>query len=894
MFSDPSAVPALVGGLIALAALAALGAVPLAFGRHPRNETRRGVALLLGALGLAGASHAIAPIGPVAVAAAEVLAAVLACCGVVVLVRSAPPPSDVRHVPDTPNTPDVAEALNIANISNIPDTPDVPDAPPLLDVALAACGDGVVIATTDAADGLQIVYSNPAFEHLTGYTNEEAVGLSPSVLVDEVDSLTVVREALRGTEPVRVEVPGRRKDGTRVWAEWQVVPVTGADGRHTHSVAVLRDTTERRRAEHALRASEARFRALFEQAADGIFVLDAHGRIVDANRQACQTLGYDRAELLDRRLADLGEPSGASGQPLWETTTAESTFCRKDGGTIVAEIRCTTTESGGRRFTLAMVRDVTRRRRAEQALREREELLRNIIATIPCGVFWKDRDSVYLGCNEQVARDHGLASADQVVGCSDYEISCAPEEASFYRDCDREVMESGRPMVNVETAHTRRDGTRATLLMSKVPLRDGRGRVVGVLVVGVLGVYTDITERKRLEEQFRQAQKMEAVGRLAGGVAHDFNNLLTVIRGNADLLDPAALGAGEGALLDDLILAADRATALVRQLLMFSRRQPVRVEVLDLNGVITSLSALLRRLLGERVVLEPALATEGVVVRADRSHLEQVVMNLAVNARDAMPNGGTLTVRTEAVERATAKGSARFVRLTITDTGTGMTDEVKARIFEPFFTTKGQDQGTGLGLATVFGIVQQSGGHIDVDSAPGAGTTFRVDLPRWAGSASGSVMTPAPRAVPDRFAGRPVSVLLVEDQDAVRKFARLALLGQGHEVADAESGEAALELVSAGTRFDVLVTDVSMPGIDGHELAARIRASRPEVAVVLMSGYAPDADRIERLERAVFLQKPFPPADLLAALNRALRLVRRDRTLLPEHPLTETPVNQVG
>jgi two-component system cell cycle sensor histidine kinase/response regulator CckA len=870
MFSDSPTVPALAGGLIALAAL---GAVLLGFGRHPRASSGAAV-LFLGALGLAGASHALAPVGSMAVTASEVLAAVLAWCGVAVLWRSAPVPPDV---------PALLEALEEPDVSN------VSDAPSLIDVALAACGDGVVIATTDAANGLQIVYSNPAFEHLTGYTNEEAVGLSPSVLVDEVDSLTVVREALRGTQPVRVEVPGRRKDGTRVWAEWQVVPVTGAGGRHTHSIAVLRDTTERRRAEHALRASEARFRALFEQAADGIFVLDASGRIVDANRQACQTLGYDRAELIDRRLADLGEPSGTAGQPLWETTTAESTFGRKDGGTVVAEIRCATSETGGRRFTLAMVRDVTRRRRAEQALREREELLRNVIAHIPCGVFWKDRDSVYQGCNEQVARDHGLASAQQVVGRSDFEISCAPEEAAFYRDSDREVMESGRPIVNTEALHTRLDGTRATLLTSKVPLRDARGRVVGVL-----GVYTDITERKRLEEQFRQAQKMEAVGRLAGGVAHDFNNLLTVIRGNAELLGPAVGDPAAVTLLDDLVLAADRATALVRQLLMFSRRQPVRVEVLDVNGVVAALSPLLRRLLGERVALETALAGEPVVVRADRSHLEQVVMNLAVNARDAMPSGGTLTVHTEAVERASAKGSGRFARLTITDTGTGMTDEVRARIFEPFFTTKGQDQGTGLGLATVFGIVQQSGGHIEVETAPGAGTTFRVDLPRWDGAGSGSIVTPAPRAVPDRLVGRPVSVLLVEDQDAVRKFARLALQGQGHAVCEAESGEAALELVGAGIRFDVLVTDVSMPGIDGHELAARIRAGRPDAAIVLMSGYAPDSDRTERIERSVFLQKPFPPADLLSALNRALRLARRDRALAPEHPLTETPVNQLG
>ena len=229
-----------------------------------------------------------------------------------------------------------------------------------------------------------------------------------------------------------------------------------------------------------------------------------------------------------------------------------------------------------------MVRDVTRRRGAEQALREREELLRNIIAHIPCGVFWKDRDSVYLGCNEQVARDHGLAAPIRSWSArTDYDLASDPTEADVYRDCDRAVMETGQPILNLEETQTRPDGTRATLLTSKVPLRDARGRVVGVL-----GVYTDITDRKRLEEQLRQAQKMEAVGRLAGGIAHDFNNLLTVIRGNAELLRSSCEGSRLRRLLDDIILASDRATALVRQLLMFSRRQPTRIEVLDLSEVV--------------------------------------------------------------------------------------------------------------------------------------------------------------------------------------------------------------------------------------------------------------------------------------------------------------------
>jgi two-component system cell cycle sensor histidine kinase/response regulator CckA len=838
--SPLATIPAVAGGLLALAALTGLALA---------RDRRRNVPLVwfVGAFGAAGLAHALAPFGAPGSAVLAGLGAVLAWCGVGVLWRAAKPSAPAPDVP-------------------------APDAtPPLLEVALAACGDGVVIATT-GTDGVQIVYSNPAFEHLTGYTTEEAVGLSPSVLVDELHSLTAVREALRGQEPVRIEVPGRRKDGTRVWAEWHVVPVTDGAGRHTHSVAVLRDTTARRRAEHALRESEARFRGLFEQAADGIFVLDNAERIVDANEQACQMLKYSRDELTALTLADLQAPTGSSGLPLTDTRTAESSFRRKDGGTVAVEIRYAVSERAGRRFTLAIVRDVTRRRRAEQAVREREELLRNIIAHIPCGVFWKDRDSVYLGCNERVARDHGFDSPDQVLGRTDYDISRSAEEATFYRNCDREVLESGHPIADIEELHTRRDGSRATLLASKVPLRDARGRVMGVL-----GVYTDITERKRLEEQLRHAQKMEAVGRLAGGIAHDFNNLLTVIRGNADLLRSSPDGAGT--LLDDLELAADRATALVRQLLFFSRRQPVQVEVLDLNEVVSALRPLLGRLVGEQVGLETALADAPVMVRADRSHLEQVIMNLAVNARDAMPHGGTLTVRTEPVERTKPGGSGRFARLTVTDTGTGMTDEVKARIFEPFFTTKGPDKGTGLGLATVFGIVERSGGHIDVESAPGAGSEFRVDVPWCHAPAPESSRTPAPRAGSARIVDGSVSVLLVEDQDAVRKFAALALRSQGHTVTEAETGEVALELARAGTPFDVLLTDISMPGIDGHELAVRIRAQRPDTAIVLMSGYAPDVDRNGQLERSVFLQKPFPPAELLAALNKALWLVREESAL---------------
>jgi two-component system cell cycle sensor histidine kinase/response regulator CckA len=757
----------------------------------------------------------------------------------------------------------------------------------LLAAAVTASGDGVMIAEAgrDAEGRLRIVYGNPAFERMTGYSCDEAVGLSPSVLADEAEpeSLEAIRRALRGTELVRVEVPGRRKDGSRVWTEWQVVPVADEVGRFTHSVAVLRDTTDRRIAEQAVRESEARFRGLFEQAADAIFLLDSNGRIVDANRRACHCLGYTREELTRLRVTDLDAGSRFVDLGPGETFTAENWYRRKDGTEFPVEVRFALLETGGRRLKLALVRDVTRRRTAEQALREREELLRNIIAHIPCAVFWKDRDSVYLGCNDQVARDHGLTSPDQVVGRNDYDICIAEADATFYRECDRQVMESGEPILNLEETQTRSSGTQATLLTSKVPLRDASGEVVGVL-----GVYQDISDRKRLEEQLRHAQKMDAVGRLAGGIAHDFNNLLTIIRGNADLLRSPSPGANPADLVDDLRFAADRAAALVRQLLMFSRRQPARPEVVDLNAVVAGMAGLLSRLLGERIAVETHLAPGPVTARADHSHLEQVVMNLAVNARDAMPEGGVLRLGTEVVESGEPdEPLGRVVRLTVSDTGVGMSEQVKAQIFEPFFTTKGPDKGTGLGLATVFGIVQQAGGRIGVESAPGAGTTFRLSFPWCDGSPNHLAITPPPAAIPERSPTRGASVLLVEDEEAVRKLARITLEGRGYAVTDAPDGETALGLLTPDRRLDVLVTDMTMPGIDGRELAGLVQARRPGLGVVFVSGYVPDAGRLEGVPGAVFLPKPFTPSDLLRAVCRALprTALGNDATLHDYQPL---------
>ena len=420
----------------------------------------------------------------------------------------------------------------------------------------------------------------------------------------------------------------------------------------------------------------------------------------------------------------------------------------------------------------------------------------------------------------------------------------------------RQALRGSEP-VRLELPARRKDGAVVWAEWQVVPVAaDGAGSCTHWVAV-----LRDTTERRRLEEQLREGQKLEALGRLAGGVAHDFNNLLTVIKGNADLMKeglPDGLTADE--LVDDIRGAADRAAGLVRQLLTFGRRQPVRPEVVDLNEVVKETVGMLRRVLGSKVQVAADLSPRAALVRADRTQLVQVVMNLAVNARDAMPRGGTLTVATRA---------GRRVRLEVADTGTGMPPEVRAKIFEPFFTTKGPGKGTGLGLATVYGIVKQSGGEIAVDSTPGVGTTFRVDLPACDDAAGPPASHPG-RSTPGLRLGAGRAVLLAEDEAPVRRLARSALEAAGYAVTDAADGAEALELLAAGAGADLLVTDLAMPRVGGRELAERVRADRPGVGVVFVSGYVPDGEQFEGVPGAVFVPKPFTPADLARAASDAL------------------------
>jgi hypothetical protein len=512
------------------------------------------------------------------------------------------------------------------------------------------------------------------------------------------------------------------------------------------------------------------------------------------------------------------------------------------------------------------------RRRADEALRGQQELLRTVIDTNPNLIFVKDWEGRFTLVNTAGAEVYGT-TPHELVGKTDADFNPDQEEVEHFRRDDREVMTSGRakliaeePVTNPSTGRTRWFQT------VKVPLvlAEGTSR-------HILGVATDITERKQLEEQFRQAQKMEAVGRLAGSIAHDFNNLLTAIFGYADLL--AGDLPGQSSALQDveeIRKAAARAASLTRQLLAFSRQQVLEPTVLNVNNVVENLQKMLHRLIGEDVELRAVLAPGLGNVRADAGQLEQVIVNLAVNARDAMPAGGKLTIETantelseEYVEAHQPVVPGRYVMFTVSDTGVGMDPEVRARIFEPFFTTKEKGKGTGLGLSTVYGIVKQSGGYIWVYSEPGRGTTFKVYLPR--------VDAPLEAAERPRELEGPVAgtetILVAEDDELLRPLVRGILEKLGYHVLDAANTEEALTRAREHRGpIQLLLADVVMPGASGRDLAHRLAEARPETRVLYVSGYTDEAIVHHGLldPGLNYLQKPFTPRALARRVRDVL------------------------
>ena len=510
---------------------------------------------------------------------------------------------------------------------------------------------------------------------------------------------------------------------------------------------------------------------------------------------------------------------------------------------------------------------VARRLRAERALREAHGHLQAVINSAPLAIYTADAKGDVRSWNPAAAALYGWA-ANEVLG---------GPLAVLFGDADDERVLRDRvfrreTLRGIETEARRRDRTSFTVSLAAAPLDDAQGRVTGALFIAA-----DLTQVRQLEVQYRQAQKMEAVGRLAGGIAHDFNNLLTAILGSTGLLlesiEPDSRTRPD---VEEIEKAAKRAAGLTRQLLVFSRQQVLEPRILDVNAVVADLQRMLGRLIGEDIALHAKLTPGVGAVQADPGQLQQAIVNLVVNARDAMPRGGRLTIETADVELDARQLEAhaltqpgKYVLLAVHDTGVGMDTATRARLFEPFFTTKEPGYGTGLGLATVYSIVKQSGGYIWAYSELGHGTTFKIYLPRVTGTPESAVWesTPAPLAVGSE------TVLVVEDQAEVRRLTTRVLEARGYTVLAAGGGGEAVQLAQHYLkRIDLLLTDVVMPGINGREVAVRLTAQRRDLKVLFVSGYTGEAIRQHGLLEmgAAFLQKPFTPDGLARKVRDVL------------------------
>jgi two-component system cell cycle sensor histidine kinase/response regulator CckA len=521
-------------------------------------------------------------------------------------------------------------------------------------------------------------------------------------------------------------------------------------------------------------------------------------------------------------------------------------------------------DSAGRPERLiGAVLDISGRKQAEETLRRANDRLQAIIQSSPLAILSLDAQGIVQTWNPAAERLFGWTVEEAMGG----PLPIVPDENQEFREAHRRVMQ-GESLTGVELVRRKKDDTVVSVNLFAAPLHDADGHVTEMLAL-----IEDLTGVKRLEQQFLQAQKMEAVGRLAGGIAHDFNNLLTAILGSTELLLemlPADHPGREEAT--ETQKAALRAAELTRQLLAFSRQQVLAPRVLSLNEAVAGTEKMLRRLLGEDVDLHTLLADDLSAVRADPGQLEQVIVNLAVNARDAMPTGGKLTIETANVTLDEAYGQAHavvvpgsYVMLVVSDTGMGMDAATQARLFEPFFTTKPKGKGTGLGLATVYGIVKQSGGYVWAYSEPGRGTTFKIYLPRVDAPVESASAHPA---VPGSLHGAE-TILVVEDQEEVRKVIRRMLEARGYRVLVAPSGPEALRIgreletlrlaEQHGQTIDLLVTDVVMPGMNGREVALLLAPSFPKMKVLYLSGYTDESIvRHGMLEPGIaFLQKPF-------------------------------------
>ena len=726
--------------------------------------------------------------------------------------------------------------------------------------ALAAALDGELRAClVVGAEGREILRT-PLARRLLGPAGQPLAPLAERAGGDDrvLDDLDRLAAAAAAGACRRAEIALPTAQGGREWFAIEVRPA----GRR--EVAwLVEDVTARHAIEDTLRRENEWLADFIDFLPVGCYCADADGIILSANHRLAEWLGGTPSELIGHSLEDV---LGLTPDP--EEERVELRLMGRGGEVFQAMLAHSVFDEGGEiRTRSVVVRDMVPEHQWERALRAAERRFRWLFEDAPVGIALIEPDGCIGACNLALQAMMGI-DHDGMVGRRLADYIAADQQAAAADQLTR-VLSGSLPGIHLDVRLKGRRDLIAQLFVS--PTHED-GAISGLIVH-----FIDATEQRNLEVQFAQSQKMQAMGQLAGGVAHDFNNLLTAMIGFCDLLLQRH-GAGDPSFADIMQIRqnANRAAALVRQLLAFSRRQALQPRLLNVTDALADLSTLLRRLLGETIELRLVHGRQLGLVRVDPGQFDQVIINLAVNARDAMPGGGTLTIRTNAVaidhplqRGADLMPAGQYVMIEVTDTGTGIARENLARIFEPFFSTKEVGAGTGLGLSTVYGIVRQTEGFVTVDSELGQGASFAIYLPRREAEPVAEPRKPAAVATDLTGSG---TILLVEDEDAVRLFGSRALKNKGYRVIEARSGEQALDVLRGGDAVDVLISDVVMPGMDGVTLARLVRMERPHIKLILISGYSEDVarDGIDPDAGIHFLPKPFSLQQLAETVKQVM------------------------
>jgi PAS domain S-box-containing protein len=745
----------------------------------------------------------------------------------------------------------------------------------LFSAAVESSNDAII---TKSLDGT-ITGWNPAAERLFGYSAAEVVGRSIEIIVPP-DRIAEVHDTLRrvgwGERIEHNETVRLRKDGSSVEVSLSISPIKTASGTIIGASKTARDITPSKRTQHALRQQIEERRRIFDTSQDLILVTDSKGNLVQVSPSSAAILGYSPDEMVGRSAIEFilgddldntrGEMRAARrGQ---NTRNFDSRYIHRDGRIVTLSWMGTWSEPVQRHFFVG--RDMTESRRAQETLRESEQLARGIIDTALDAFVQVDESGGILNWNSQAETIFGWPRQD-ALGKKFIELIIAEADRDELRDAFERFLLSGQGQIlgrRREIMAQRRDGAEFRAELSVTALRRREGILFN-------GFFRDLTDKIAAEDRIRQAEKMEAVGQLTGGIAHDFNNILTVITGTIEILAEAVAGEPQLAAITRMIdEAAARGADLTQHLLAFARKQPLQPRETDINTLIIDTGKLLRPTLGEQIEIESVFADETCIATVDPNQLATALLNLALNARDAMPDGGKLILETGSTYLDDNYASVhpdvrpgRYALIAVSDTGTGIPAAILDKVFNPFFTSKGPGKGTGLGLSMVYGFVKQSAGHIKIYSEEGHGTTIKIYLPPGTGA-----MLASDTASATSIEGGHETILVVEDDKLVRDYVLTQLHSLGYVTLDAANAAEALALVESGNAFDLLFTDVIMPGVNGRQLANELQKNRPELKVLFTSGYTENAIiHHGRLDSGVLLlAKPYRKSDMARMIRRAL------------------------